>query len=238
MNPFCTSLGTPLSPTAPSGGLAGLPIMRSPQGLSAFLVQMPKSFPRQRGLGAQTIAAHEMTLHRPATTIGGRPLYRAPVSTPQAVSPVSTWMPRQTRPRRPRSGGSSTSGYQSPAAAQSQASQMPDEPDFTPFSTALEQAAELGLITPSQVSQYQAQAEQSNLGQLQALTAQLNTLIASSPTAGISFFPSRRRGMGTFSQAARHGRWQRHGRKGWRGYHFSGSGGGSSGSHCGGGWRL
>lgn len=60
---------------------------------------------------------------------------------------------------------------------------QPSQTDIANFSQTLEYAAQIGVITSGQASQYQAAANTATSSQLQALTAQLQQLIASTPSA-------------------------------------------------------
>jgi hypothetical protein len=79
--------------------------------------------------------------------------------------------------------GGQGGGWQSGSGTPSQATQ-------TAFSEALEQAAALGVITSGQAGQYESAANTATDAQLQQLTAQLNELVASTPSAAATIAPS------------------------------------------------
>lgn len=64
-----------------------------------------------------------------------------------------------------------------------QQSGAPTQADLTAFQQALANAAALGVISPTQASQIQAQANNATDAQIQNLTQQINVLVESTPSA-------------------------------------------------------
>jgi hypothetical protein len=104
----------------------------------------------------------------------------APVMSGSGTAPAAStgsatpWQRPTTRP-----GGA----WRSQSGQGQQQSTAPTSADLSAFSQALESAAALGVISPTDVASYQSSANTATDAQLQALTAQINALVASTPSA-------------------------------------------------------
>ena len=157
--------------------------------MATVLLQISKGFPRRRGLGAT--ARHQGGQIRPGplTTnyAPSRAITNASSATTNVGNPSQTsygagkWS--QSRQAGGWRGNGNASGGGGGWLSQAQNPTAPTSADIQAFQAALENASALGVITTAQVAQLQAQATQSTDQQLQTFTAQINNLVASTPSA-------------------------------------------------------
>jgi hypothetical protein len=147
-------------------------------------IRSSRHFPRGlRAIGPQGGAL----IRQPG--FGGRPpraiLGASQVSATSTSSPSAASNPQQwgtSWRNNPRNTQYGSSGNGQSYSSQNQGS-TPTAADLAAFQQALENAAALGVISTTEAAQYNSAADTATDAQLQQLTAQINSLVASTPSA-------------------------------------------------------
>lgn len=154
--------------------------------MPAVTVTLRKSFPRRAGLGAGghgRMVQPQWGSSLPTVSTNGGATTTSTGSTTTSTQTGPSWAGWSGNPgRRGRPQQLGTTSVAPGTEAYSQA-MAPTAADLQAFQQALATAAQYGVVSTTQAAQYQSSANSASDAQIQQLTAQLNQLIASAPTA-------------------------------------------------------